>query len=165
MKPPLGAIAIGEDGSRVTVFVSMRMVLGSSAFMDPSTQRRASYWPRPRKRSGTDTSRRGQSVIPPTHHAAPLRLAPFAPFSEAHGHCRPWRPLGHDVFPGSGRVVAANDPLPVSMEAAVQVIFDDAQPGGRLPMPIGTFYLIGNALQWNGRHWETDNGDVSGAGN
>ena len=49
-------------------------------------------------------------------------------------------------FPEVGTFVAANGPSPVSMEAAVQVVFGDAKPGGRLPMPIGALYPIG----WNG---------------
>jgi len=54
-------------------------------------------------------------------------------------------------FPEVGTFVAANGPSPVSAEAAVQVIFGDAKPGGRLPMPIGALCPIGYALQQNGR--------------
>ena len=53
-------------------------------------------------------------------------------------------------FPEVNTFVAANGPSPVSMEAAVQVLFGDAKPGGRLPMPIGTLYPIGYAMQRNG---------------
>lgn len=49
-------------------------------------------------------------------------------------------------FPEVGTFVAANSPAPVSAEAAVQVLFGDAKPGGRLPMPIGNLYPIGYAL-------------------
>ena len=52
-------------------------------------------------------------------------------------------------FPEVGTFVAANSPSPVSAEAAVQVLFGDAEPGGRLPMPIGALYPIGYALQQN----------------
>ncbi len=50
-------------------------------------------------------------------------------------------------FPEVGTFVAANSPAPVSAEAAVEVIFGDAQPGGSLPMPVGNIYPIGYALQ------------------
>jgi len=53
-------------------------------------------------------------------------------------------------FPEVGTFVAANSPAPVSMEAAVHVVFGDAEPGGRLPMPIGALYPIGHALPQNG---------------
>ena len=65
-------------------------------------------------------------------------------------------------FPEVSTFVAANGPSPVSMEAAVDVIFGDAQPGGRLPMPIGTLYPIGHALEWNGTYWGPDNSTVPG---
>ena len=52
-------------------------------------------------------------------------------------------------FPEVGTFVTANSPSPISMEAAVQVIFGDAEPGGRLPMPIGTLYPIGYAMPGN----------------
>ena len=52
-------------------------------------------------------------------------------------------------FPEVGTFVAANSPSPVSMEAAVQIVFGDAKPGGRLPMPIGALYPIGHALKQN----------------
>ena len=55
-------------------------------------------------------------------------------------------------FPEVGTFVAANSPSPVSAEAAVQVLFGDAQAGGRLPMPIGNIYPIGYALQQNGKN-------------
>jgi len=53
-------------------------------------------------------------------------------------------------FPEVGTFVAANGPSPVSAEAAVQVLFGDAEPGGRLPMPIGALYPIGYAPQQDG---------------
>ncbi len=53
-------------------------------------------------------------------------------------------------FPEVGTFVAANGPSPVSMEAAVRVLFGDAEAGGRLPMPIGTLYPIGHAMERNG---------------
>ena len=50
------------------------------------------------------------------------------------------------MFPGVATYVAANSPAPISMEAAVKVIFGEAKAGGTLPMPIGTLYPIGYAL-------------------
>jgi len=52
-------------------------------------------------------------------------------------------------FPEVGTFVAANSPSPVSAEAAVQVLFGDAEAGGRLPMSIGALYPIGYASQRN----------------
>ncbi len=52
-------------------------------------------------------------------------------------------------FPEVGAFVSANSPSPVSVEAAVQVVFGDAEPGGRLPMPIGALYPIGYAMPKN----------------
>ena len=55
-------------------------------------------------------------------------------------------PSDMEFFPEVGAFVAANGPSPVSMEAAVQVLFGDAKPGGHLPMPIGALYPIGYAM-------------------
>lgn len=66
-------------------------------------------------------------------------------------------------FPEVDTFVAANGPSPVSMEAAVDVIFGDAQPGGRLPMPVGTLYPIGHALKWNGSQWVGEDAPGSGS--
>ena len=56
-------------------------------------------------------------------------------------------PSDMEFFPEVGTFVAANSPAPVSVEAAVQVIFGDAEPGGSLPMPIGCLYPIGYAME------------------
>ncbi|MCP4645984.1 MAG: glycoside hydrolase family 3 protein [bacterium] len=53
-------------------------------------------------------------------------------------------------FPEVDTFVSANSPSPVSAEAAVQVLFGDAVPGGRLPMPIGDLYPIGYAMERDG---------------
>ena len=50
-------------------------------------------------------------------------------------------------FPEVGTFLSANSPSPVSTQAAVQVLFGHAQPGGKLPMPIGGLYPIGYALR------------------
>jgi beta-N-acetylhexosaminidase len=59
-------------------------------------------------------------------------------------------PSDMDFFPEVGTFVSANSPAPISMAAAVQVVFGDAEAGGRLPMPIGRLYPIGYALEGNG---------------
>jgi len=55
-------------------------------------------------------------------------------------------PSDMEFFPEVGTFVSANGPSPVSAEAAVRVIFGDAKPGGKLPMPIGALYPIGYAM-------------------
>jgi beta-N-acetylhexosaminidase len=52
-----------------------------------------------------------------------------------------------EFFPEVRAFVAANSPAPICVEAAVNVIFGDVQPGGKLPMPIGNLYPIGYALE------------------
>ncbi len=55
-------------------------------------------------------------------------------------------PSDMTTFPDVPTFVSANSPAPISMEAAVKVIFGDAKAGGTLPMPIGTTYPIGYAM-------------------
>jgi len=55
-------------------------------------------------------------------------------------------PSDMEFFTEMQTFVAANSPAPISMGAAVSVIFGDAKPGGRLPMLIGDLYPIGYAL-------------------
>ena len=50
------------------------------------------------------------------------------------------------LFPEAPVYVAANSPAPICVEAAVNVLFGEAQPGGKLPMPIGALYPIGHAV-------------------
>lgn len=47
------------------------------------------------------------------------------------------------LFPEAPAYVAANSPVPISLEAAVKVMFGEAAPGGTLPMPVGGLYAIG----------------------
>ncbi len=42
--------------------------------------------------------------------------------------------------------VAANSPVPISCEAAANVLFGKAKPGGTLPMPIAGVYPVGYAM-------------------
>ena len=56
-------------------------------------------------------------------------------------------PSDMEFFSEVGTFVSANSPAPISMEAAVQVVFGDAEPGGKLPMPIGALYPIGYAMR------------------
>ncbi len=47
------------------------------------------------------------------------------------------------LFPEAKTVLAANSPAPISISAAVDVLFGEAQPGGKLPMSAGKNYPIG----------------------
>lgn len=55
-------------------------------------------------------------------------------------------PSDMEFFPEVRTFVSANSPAPVSVEAAVKVIFGEAKPGGKLPVPIGNLYPVGHAL-------------------
>lgn len=48
------------------------------------------------------------------------------------------------LFPAAPAFVAAHSPAPISLEAAVRVLFGEAQPGGTLPMPIAGLYPLGH---------------------
>jgi beta-N-acetylhexosaminidase len=54
-------------------------------------------------------------------------------------------PSDMEFFPEVRTFVSANSPAPVSVEAAVKVIFGEAKPGGKLPVPIGNLYPVGYA--------------------
>jgi beta-N-acetylhexosaminidase len=50
------------------------------------------------------------------------------------------------LFPAAPTYVAAHSPAPISLEAAVQVLFGEAEPGGTLPMPIAGLYPLGHRV-------------------